>query len=345
MENLTKFSIKKLIIFILIGFVIYYLASKWIGLDVILDVLKQANPALFVLALVAETIAYLGTGLLLWSIFRNLNVKSLAYLTFFKLATITVLAIHSLPISVFGEAAFNYYFLRRKKVPTGSILAMLVTRLIFSYTAFFVLLGVSLLVMPVLSDVSLLGKIASLIVFIALVIGIIFARNLYLNFQRFRRVFGWIIDWLDKAKKHLLNRSRLNSGQKESVIKDIHQGFSPLDSPGLFIRQTAIAAIYWLGDMLSLFLVLYSLGFVVNPVKLVVAYGIATTLAAISFIPGGLGILEGSLGLMLASIGVPIDITVMAVIGYRLISFWIMIPIGFISMLSLNKDEQQKKTA
>jgi uncharacterized protein (TIRG00374 family) len=343
MEKIAKFSTKKLLLLVLVGFAIYFVASKWVGIETVISVINKANPFFILLAFLAEIIAYLGTGFLLWSIFQHLKVRFLKFSDLFKLGTVTVLAIHSLPISVFGEAAFSYYFLRQKKVPIGSILAMLITRLIFSYTAFFILLGASLLIMPILRDVSLPGKIASLIVFLALAIGIILGRNLYRNFQRFQRVVGRIINFLDRAKKQFLNRAQLSSDQKESVIKDIHQGFSPLDSSHIFIKQTGIAAIYWFGDMLCLFLVLCSLGFVVNPIKLIVVYGIATTLGAISLIPGGLGIVEGSLGLLLVNIGIPIDITVMAVIGYRLLSFWLMIPVGLLSLISLNRGKEKNK--
>jgi len=337
MRKIPSFDFKKFILYGAIGFFIYYLASRWVGLDTIVNILQKTDLLFLFLALIAELTAYLGTALLIKSIFKAIKKINLSLRTYYKLATITVVAIHSLPVSVFGEAAFNYYFLRKKKVPTGSILSMLVTRLIFAYTAFFVILGIALVSMPVLQDVSLSGKIASLLVFLALIIGIIFARNLYLNFQRFRKVVGRLVDLLDKAKKTFLKRERIDEKQKESVIKDIHYGLSPLDSPSLFIKQTAIATIYWLADMLSLFFVLYSLGFMVNPIKMVIAYGVAITLGAISFIPGGLGVIEGSLGIMLVNVGVPVDITIMGVIIYRLISFWIMIPIGFFSALSLNK--------
>lgn len=342
MSKIVQFSTKKLLIFILAGFIIYYLASRWVGLPEIQEVINKANPGLLLLALLAELIAYLGTAYLLKSIFAHLKITSIKLGTFFKLATITVVSIHSLPVSAFGEAAFSYYFLRKLKVKTGSILAMLVTRIIFSYSAFFVLLSLSLLAMPAMPDVSLAGKIASIILFLLLIIGIIYARNLYLNFQRFRRVVGRIINLLDRVKKSLLKKSVLDDSQKESVIHDIHQGFSPFDSPKLFIKQASIGAIYWIFDLTCLFLVLYSLGFMVNPIKLVIAYGVATTLGAISLIPGGLGVLEGTLGLMLVNIGVPIDITVLGVMGYRLLSFWLLIPIGIISMISLNQNGSKK---
>lgn len=344
-EQELPLSGKKVLFLLAGGFLIYFLATQWIGLEQIMKVLQKADLKIFILAILAEVVAYSGTGLLIYSILDNIKIKTINFITSFKLGTITALAIHSLPVSVLGEAAFNYYLLRKKQVPTGKILGLLVTRLIFSYSAFFVILGGALLVMPTFADVSTAGKIASLVVLLFLIIGIIFARNLYLNFQRFQVVMGKIVSFLDRIKKRLLNRSRLTEKQKKWVIKDIHHGFSPLDSPFSFLKQTGIAAIYWIGDMSTLFLVLLSLGVFLNPAKLIVAYGVATTLGAISFIPGGLGVIEGALGLMLVNLGVPVEITITAVIGYRLISFWLMIPVGVYSTYSLNSGNKKEDLA
>jgi hypothetical protein len=253
------------------------------------------------------------------------------------LGTVSAMAIHLFPIAGFGEAAFSYYFLKKKNVPVGNTMALIITRLIFSYSAFFIILGISLLFMPTLDDVSFTGKVVSILVFLILVGGIILARNLYLNFNRFRIVFSKIVSFLDLFKMIILKKTKLTGKQKEAVIKDIHEGFSPMDSLTIFLKQTAIALLYWIGDMLVLLLVIISLGGGVHPAKLVIAYGVATTLGAISFIPGGLGVIEGSLGLMLINIGLPVDITVLSVIGYRLISFWLMIPVGTISGYKLEK--------
>jgi hypothetical protein len=338
MNKEKYFSKKRFFIIIVLGFSIYYLATRWIGFDQISSLISKANPIYIILAILLEFLAYIGTGLLLLSIFKHLGTKTLKFIDTFYLGTVTVVAYHTLPIAGFGEAAFNYYLLKKKKIPTGNILAMLLTRLIFSYSALFLVLGVSLAAMPAFDDVSVTGKITSLLIFILFIFGIIFARNLYLNFERFRIFFGKIIKFLDHFKKLILKRDKLNKDQRQAVIRDIHDGFSPLDSPKLYLKNTLIGAIYWLGDMACLLLVIYSLGGYINPLKLIIAYGIAITVSAITFIPGGLGILEGSLGLMLVNFGVPLEITVLAVIGYRLISFWLLIPLGIYSGLKLSNN-------
>jgi uncharacterized protein (TIRG00374 family) len=49
----------------------------------------------------------------------------------------------------------------------------------------------------------------------------------------------------------------------------------------------------------------------------------------ISFLPGGLGIVEGTMTALYGGLGVPATVTVVVVIAYRLISFWIPTVLGF----------------
>ncbi len=329
-------SYRKIVVLLIVGIAIYVLATSWLGFDKIFDLLSEANILLILVALLFELFAYFGTGYLILSILKHLEVDILDYKEAFRLGTVSIMAIHLVPVAGFGEAAYSYYYLRKRGVPTGNIMAMIITRLIFSYSAFFIILGISLLFMPTLPDVSFTGKVASVLVLLILVGGIILARNLYLNFNRFRYFFKKIVSFLDHFKMVILKRAKLNMSQKEAVIRDIHSGFSPMDSLPIFSRQTAIALIYWVGDILVLFFVILSLGAYIHPAKLIIAYGVATSLGAISFIPGGLGVVEGALGLMLVNVGLPLDITIFSVIGYRLISFWLMIPVGIHSAIKLN---------
>jgi hypothetical protein len=66
-----------------------------------------------------------------------------------------------------------------------------------------------------------------------------------------------------------------------------------------------------------------------------VAYGLANILAVIPITPGGLGIIEGILIPALHGFGVPLDVAAPAVLGYRVVNFWLPIPVGGVSFLSL----------
>jgi len=103
----------------------------------------------------------------------------------------------------------------------------------------------------------------------------------------------------------------------------------------LMRRAVLWAAANWLLDAGSLFVFLAAFGHVENPDGLLVAYGLAYVLAAIPVTPGGLGIVEGVLVPSLVGFGATRAVAIVAVIGYRLVNFWLPIPVGAGAYLSL----------
>lgn len=95
------------------------------------------------------------------------------------------------------------------------------------------------------------------------------------------------------------------------------------------------AALNWLFDAACLWVFIWSFGHIISPIDLLVAYGLANILAAIPITPAGLGVIEGVLIPTLVGFGVPHSEAILAVLAYRLVNFWIPIPIGGISYASL----------
>jgi len=95
------------------------------------------------------------------------------------------------------------------------------------------------------------------------------------------------------------------------------------------------AAANWLLDAASLWVFLLAFGHVVSPIDLLVAYGLANVLAAIPITPGGLGVVEGVLISTLVGFRVPAAIATVGVLSWRLVNFWLPIPVGGACYLSL----------
>ena len=80
---------------------------------------------------------------------------------------------------------------------------------------------------------------------------------------------------------------------------------------------------------------LVAFGHIESPDGLLVAYGLAYVLAAVPVTPGGLGLVEGVLVPSLVGFGATRGTAIVAVIGYRLVNFWLPIPVGAGAYLSL----------
>jgi uncharacterized protein (TIRG00374 family) len=108
-----------------------------------------------------------------------------------------------------------------------------------------------------------------------------------------------------------------------------------LDDRALLIRAIGWAAANWLLDAACLWIFLAAFGDTVDPVSLLVAYGLAYVLAVIPITPGGLGVVEAVLTATLIGFGVERSVAAVGVVAYRLVNFWLPIPIGALAYASL----------
>jgi hypothetical protein len=97
------------------------------------------------------------------------------------------------------------------------------------------------------------------------------------------------------------------------------------------------AAANWILDAASLYVFIAAFHKLVSPIDLFVAYGLANILAVIPITPSGLGVVEGVLIPTLVGFGVPNTNkqALLAVLGWRLVNFWLPIPVGGAAYLSL----------
>jgi uncharacterized protein (TIRG00374 family) len=113
----------------------------------------------------------------------------------------------------------------------------------------------------------------------------------------------------------------------------------------LVLRAVTWAAANWLLDAASLWVFVAAFGFRVPVDGLIVSYGIANVLAAIPITPSGLGVVEAVLSSMLVGFGAPRGVAILGVISYRLINFWLPIPLGGLSALSLRVGREASREA
>jgi uncharacterized protein (TIRG00374 family) len=103
----------------------------------------------------------------------------------------------------------------------------------------------------------------------------------------------------------------------------------------LVTRAALWAGANWLLDAASLWVFVAAFGYRVDVDGLIVAFGLANVLAAVPITPGGLGVVEAVLTSALVGFGTPRGTAVLGVVVYRLVNFWLPIPVGGLSYLSL----------
>ena len=89
----------------------------------------------------------------------------------------------------------------------------------------------------------------------------------------------------------------------------------------------------WLFDWLTLMAALAAVGQHPRPSLVLLAFCGAQVLAQIPITPGGLGVVEAGLTGFLVLIGVPASAAAVAVLAYRLVSYWLALPAGGVGWL------------
>ena len=143
--------------------------------------------------------------------------------------------------------------------------------------------------------------------------------------------------WAITALRKLAHRFRfLPEDKVERSVRQIADRLHAIArNPQLIRRGLLWAALNWLLDAACLYVCLLALHHVVDPIDVLVAYGVGNVLAAIPLTPGGLGTVEFFVGLLLHGFGVPAGIAGLAVLGWRLFNFWLPIPVGAGCYMSL----------
>ena len=115
------------------------------------------------------------------------------------------------------------------------------------------------------------------------------------------------------------------------------------------IRLGALALGYWGFDALCLLIIFLAFGVGVDPIHLLVAFGVATTFGSLPLTPGGLGVFEATMLGTLTLLGVGYEAAI-PVLGYRLFNFWLPIPLALILYPTLHigaskyaREEEPKK--
>ena len=122
----------------------------------------------------------------------------------------------------------------------------------------------------------------------------------------------------------------------EQVVREVSTAMEDLaKDPHLLRTAGGWAAANWALDAAALWCALAALGHYIAPIELFAAYGIANVIAAVPLTPGGLGVIDLTAPALLLSFGVPKSTATFGVLGWRLLQYWLPIPLGGIAYVSL----------
>jgi uncharacterized protein (TIRG00374 family) len=135
------------------------------------------------------------------------------------------------------------------------------------------------------------------------------------------RAVGWIF-------------TRLGRGQKATGLREklIRERDTIRVAVGPQWRMALLASVgRWVFDYLALLACLRAVGAEPDPSLVLLAYVAAQLLGTIPLTPGGLGFVEAGLTGLLTAAGIDAGDAALATLAYRLVSFWLPLPIGLVT--------------
>jgi uncharacterized protein (TIRG00374 family) len=302
----------------------YLVLPQLAGARKALSTLANVNLALLVAAMLAEVGAVLSYAQLARSVLPRESAPSLLRTTQIQLATQSVS--HLVPGGAAAGSGLGVKLLADEGVSTEDAGFGITLQSLGSAVVLNVMLWLALVASiplhgynPLYATAAIVG-VTLLAAFFALVIGL--TRGEQRAAQLLRAI---------ARKTPFLNEERVH----RAVHRIAERLRALLADPSVLLRAIGWAAANWLFDAGCLWIFLAAFGVAVDPVSLLVAYGLANVLAAIPITPGGLGVVEAVLSASLIGFGVPRAVVLVGVVAYRLVNFWLPIPIGALAYGSL----------
>jgi uncharacterized protein (TIRG00374 family) len=129
---------------------------------------------------------------------------------------------------------------------------------------------------------------------------------------------------------------RVGGERLEKIVLQASDSLRNLASDRRVLAGALIwASLNWLLDAASLWCFIAAFGSCTDPVSLFAAYGIANVLGAIPVSPAGLGVIDSVTPVLLVGFGLTRSVATLGVLGWRLVNFWLPIPAGAASYVSL----------
>jgi len=271
-------------------------------------------------AVLAEVFSIVGYGFLQQKVLRwsgaEISLRSL---------TLVSLANNAIAYSVPGEpavsSAYRYRYFRRHGASGASAGWSILTILIAEAIGMSLLLLIGVLVaLSGHTGVQARGTVIVGLIVVVIAGAFLVRRDLLLRF------LGLVVRLVRRVSAH----SRGDVVQRiESTLQGMHE--IPL-SNGAAVGLVIMATALWLMDFVILLCCFGAVHATIPWSGVLLAFGVSQIVASLPLIPGGLGIVEGSLAVILVAYGAKKVPALAVVLVYRLLTFWLVIIVGWISI-------------
>ncbi|WP_426574139.1 lysylphosphatidylglycerol synthase transmembrane domain-containing protein [Aquihabitans sp. McL0605] len=324
-QSVQSRAVKRTLLLVVFLFVFYYLVIPTLARSrESADLLTQVNPLLVILAIAFEVVS-----LLCYSVLTRVTLPAeprLSLFTILRIQMSTKAVGNLVPGGSAAGGTLGYSLLTDAGVSSTAAGFTLASVGLGSAVVLNLILWVALLISIPLNGFRTAYVTAAIVgvLLLAFAAGLVYL----------------LIEGRDQAERVLRAIARkVPYVDEDTAARFVHQAADRIQDlarqPELVRRGALWATANWMFDIAALWVMLRAFGYTMNPINLIVAYGVTGVVASIPITPGGLGVVETALPSLLVTFGAPVGPAGFAVLAWRLIQFWMPIPLGGLSYASL----------
>lgn len=322
LSTLTKRGMRYVTLLVLLGLAVHLILPQITTLEHSLNIIARMAWWAVGLALVAQVLSYVGLGYLMHTIVEVGGQRLPG--TRGALIAMGASSIGLIAGGAVGNAAATYSWMQGSGVNReGAVLTGWLPPL-FNNALLVLISIVGLVHLLVVHELSTLQAVAFGVILLILVV---IVGGLLWGVRHRARLTGLVVRVAGRWAK--LRRKPFETATTEASVDRFFGIWDALRAGG-WHGPLLGAALNTGFDMLTLYFVFLAAGHAVSPGVLLAGYGLSLLLGKVAFLPGGVGIVEGTMAALYDSLGVPDPVTVVVILGYRAISFWLPTVLGFL---------------
>jgi glycosyltransferase 2 family protein len=310
-----KFRILRAVpILVVLGLLVHFLLPRLDTIEDSLTTLRTLAPWAIGLSLIMEVLSYVANGALLQSVIQLAGER----MSLRRAAAIEIGAgsVALVAAGALGFGAAIYRWTRNRGISADA--ALLASWLPSTFDAaalvVFALIGaIELLLAHQLSRVTIVALSIVVVLLTALIAGAIalLARN------------DWLRAISNRAARVMKRlRPKWDSSAMLAAVETASDVWQKIRGGG-WMRPASCSLMVLAFDLLCLRYAFLAAGHSLHISLLLAGYGVPLLLGRASFLPGGIAVVEVAMTALYGGLGVPASVAVVAVLTYRLISFWL----------------------
>jgi len=329
-------NLRYLIILVVLGLAVNFILPRLMDVNEGMQVLRNLTWWLVAAAALSEIFVYLSYGFSLKSVLGILGHKVSVFLS--SLIFLSSTSVGTVAAGFVGSTATSISLFGKKGVkPVAATISGLLPSMLSNIPI--CILGIIGMINLSLNNNLSQSLLIQYSVFIAILLLISFAPFIGLAYPKAAfKVVNWVLwNW---------NRFRKKPYEPQDTQDRLDSVFNAwrLMGKGNWLGPLLGVSLYYIFEMTTLGLIIYASGYPIKLGVLIAGYALPMIFAKVAFvIPGGIGLIETSMAAMFVSQAVPDGIALASVMGFRLISYWIPLLLGFLTYLILNRPPKNKK--